>query len=659
MTFRISRIRMRAFKGQNRETEIAPRTVITGPNGSGKTAHLEAVATSILGCVPKIGKRSMPTLMSGAVMSAGIDLIDEADGGRELSITRTFKPAESVDMEPPVRGSLRDRNAAIAARLGECAAMIDLEEFIGLTPAKRATFLAGLLSGHEADVSVDDLLELLSAAGTVPEDVAKSIRGAWFDGDPIDVRLEAAAAVLADAESRARTAADAATGAVRTLDDAAEEMTGGESARVPELESERDRIAADLETIASELASSGERKTALERADALVTRESERLAKARDQRDAHSKTVQALREEVDSLPKAPEEMAEAAAELDDAYRAAVEREAETRAALGRLKADRTDNDSTTDGFGDARACPVAGIECPASDAVQAALIDQRTALDGLIKVAESDHDEAETDLVTARDALREYGERKTQAETAKRRREVLEHGEAELKAATDAVADYEDALFSAQKARDEIPGLIDTTDLEAQRESLRTRQGEIADALKAAAGAKSLRDSKIRSEAEAAEAKERATAMRSLQSAFKRCAADIMARAFAPITATVAELLNAVRPGMALELAAEDKGIHVYVRRHEGGPRVRWSVLSGGEKAIAGAALALALVKVQNPPAKFLLLEAAEVDHENLSALLDALDVMGGDFATIIVASWHAENVPDGWTVVDLAGGGE
>lgn|GEM_PF-3716454 len=85
--------------------------------------------------------------------------------------------------------------------------------------------------------------------------------------------------------------------------------------------------------------------------------------------------------------------------------------------------------------------------------------------------------------------------------------------------------------------------------------------------------------------------------------------------------------------------------------------QVHIEAMSGGETAIFTAALAYALVQLADPPLKLLLIEAGEIDTENMVALLDAIASVQHNLDNVLIATYQPVAAASGWNVIDMAAG--
>ncbi len=83
--------------------------------------------------------------------------------------------------------------------------------------------------------------------------------------------------------------------------------------------------------------------------------------------------------------------------------------------------------------------------------------------------------------------------------------------------------------------------------------------------------------------------------------------------------------------------------------------KVPLPALSGGETALYGAGLAFAMVSLAKVPLKLLLLEAGEVDADNLKKIMKAISVVGGGLSNVMIATHvDPEWLDPDWNIVKL-----
>lgn len=168
---RLQAITMQNLKGTTSRQPLTGKDIFIGRNGSGKTTRLQALQMSMLGYVPGNGKRAADNYKFSSddnVMSVGLEL----DG---FKFSRTFERSskltkgvpnvtisESVTVSP-ARGERTetDRKARIAAEVGNFPVMLDFNEFLTLSDAKRRDFIYGLSAGVEGGWCRDQVSQYL------------------------------------------------------------------------------------------------------------------------------------------------------------------------------------------------------------------------------------------------------------------------------------------------------------------------------------------------------------------------------------------------------------------------------------------------------------------------------------------------------------------
>lgn len=154
---KIQAITMQNLKGTTDKQVLTGKDIFVGPNGSGKTTRLQALHMALLGYVPGNGKRPVDNYKFSSDESVmGIGL--EVDG---FKFTRTFERtikmskgvpnptiSETVSVSP-ARGERTEteRKTRVATEVGNFPVMLDFNEFLSLSDAKRRDFIYGLSAG--------------------------------------------------------------------------------------------------------------------------------------------------------------------------------------------------------------------------------------------------------------------------------------------------------------------------------------------------------------------------------------------------------------------------------------------------------------------------------------------------------------------------------
>lgn len=154
---KIQAFTMLNLKGTTAKQVLTGKDIFIGPNGSGKTTRLQAVQMALLGYVPGNGKRPADNYKyasDDSVMGVGL----EVEG---FKFTRTFERtvkmtkgvptptiSETISVSP-ARGERTEteRKTRVAAEVGNFPVMLDFNEFLSLSDAKRRDFIYGLSAG--------------------------------------------------------------------------------------------------------------------------------------------------------------------------------------------------------------------------------------------------------------------------------------------------------------------------------------------------------------------------------------------------------------------------------------------------------------------------------------------------------------------------------
>ncbi|WP_242833911.1 AAA family ATPase [Desulfosporosinus sp. OT] len=145
---------MRNFKGQMESQKLTGKDIFVGPNGKGKTTRLQAIGIALLGYVPGKGKLPAETFKLASADTMSVGLVTD-----DLTFTRTYTRSEKsgkdgsnnitvsqgIDLSPS-RGEKKaaDKEARIAVEVGNFPVMLDFNEFLSLSDAKRRDFIYGL-----------------------------------------------------------------------------------------------------------------------------------------------------------------------------------------------------------------------------------------------------------------------------------------------------------------------------------------------------------------------------------------------------------------------------------------------------------------------------------------------------------------------------------
>lgn len=205
----ITKLSLRNVKGLTQKFDLSPVTVITGPNGCGKSAVLEAIQANLIGFVPEWGKRPNTTfaMASADTMTVKVELAD----GEERAAKWSMNSRGTVTAECP------------PAILSDVT--VDLSGFYALTAKERMKMLFAKFApkdlGSQFRTAVVQVLE--DTADNVEgegcdEAVLESIKTAVMnevrkasEGDDVAEGIAAAVATFSEMAKGSRAVYDAMT----------------------------------------------------------------------------------------------------------------------------------------------------------------------------------------------------------------------------------------------------------------------------------------------------------------------------------------------------------------------------------------------------------------------------------------------------------------
>ncbi len=153
------RLEMEGIKGGSRALTLDRLNLLTGPNGSGKTAIPQGLKVFALGYDPAIGKRPMDqaAIMDGEAMIVRLFLEDEAKRAAKRVIRSGEKGHEMEALASWLPDSAKpgEHASAISGLFGrdadEIAQCLDISQLLKLSPNKRAAALEELLGEGDKD----------------------------------------------------------------------------------------------------------------------------------------------------------------------------------------------------------------------------------------------------------------------------------------------------------------------------------------------------------------------------------------------------------------------------------------------------------------------------------------------------------------------------
>jgi len=271
----IKRINFTNVKGTTRDLALGHMTLITGPQGSGKTSVIDALQLAVLGYHPELGRTAKGIYKLASAANDSLSVSIETTTGQ--NITRQWKPtgksikAISTGEAPPFVVAALDGNAFINAGATARAALIrqlypaaeDPRE--ALTKAIQAAAPKVRLAWPTADDLnewQEALADAIAAAKKAAQETSKRMRAALEAATQLGQPSATGATMTAEegdrllgADQAAQTALALANAAVKTLENEIHELahTGGLAAEIqqpedlPALRAELHRLNAELQ----------------------------------------------------------------------------------------------------------------------------------------------------------------------------------------------------------------------------------------------------------------------------------------------------------------------------------------------------------------------------------------------------------------------------
>ncbi len=162
---RIKKLELGKFKGTSSTDSLGRCTLLTGPNGSGKTARLAAIQFGVEGKTA-IGARPEDSALLGQNGQCGIT-IELEDGFKWSRRIRRMKATTKTELDVAGQASksIRDLSPIVAAKCGTFAPQFSIDAFTGLSPDKQRDFVLDLCARAQGgEVDVDALMERIRFA---------------------------------------------------------------------------------------------------------------------------------------------------------------------------------------------------------------------------------------------------------------------------------------------------------------------------------------------------------------------------------------------------------------------------------------------------------------------------------------------------------------
>ena len=654
--------------------ELGPLTAIQGPNGSGKTAIIQALRLALMGYDPETGRQLDKTrkLVSPDAEKQAAEIGLSFDNG--FGILRRFGAKSSTQVLPS-RGETTGRECQrrIDEETGGLVVSLDIATFFDLSDEKRRAWLFEHLPTGAAeltwkvfaewtDAPIEELGET-EALGMVVRDLwINNVQAAPNAVVGLSSAIETAHREFLEADRRRqgqREVVDRGAELLRTD----EEPEPVDEAELQELE---ERLASTNQRIGETRAGREAREAIQKRRDA----DTERWAGIRKEIE-HIEHVRAdVVGMLEALPDPDttdreEELGKLEAEVE--LRGQIHAAAATKATTGRSTV--TTLDQQRDRVEKYGACPYALMGCEEDTTKMRQHV--LGGLDQEIVVAIADAENLDATEVEARDSSAAASERLTRlrlqirsaGELVERRRdleqssaakashllELAERAEIHHDAAAVATAELE-----ALGADDALGKLYEERDAsQAASQALLGRLDAVVRYSERVAGHE-------REEGVLADRVERATALKELDGNLRRLRGHVIQAIVGPLEWEADMILRAMDPEKTFRFYFERGNAATLDLGFEEDGVVRlFDAASKGERVMLTVAFLGALLAVIKPPMRLLVIDDLEqLDEDRRRRLLIGLANLHERWDAVIVAGacqFHREQLPGEWDFVDLA----
>ena len=660
------------IKGLNLDTELSGRDIFVGANGSGKSAHLEGFVIGYLGYVPGQGRELSDTfrISSADEMSSTLEI----DSGFKCTRTikekktkhqggdRSFSLSMTASVFPP-RGEKTDneRKTRIATELGDFSVMFDLASLFAMSDNEKRKFIFSLTDPAQFGWTREKFLEEVTTANEKFGPYLKNLSLIWRNDVSIQENVSNCLAWVKEQVSVNKAQLKKALAAKEQLLQQKREV-GSDPGSASELGSEYQKARADLTTLTSEIATAQEKlKTAR-----MLRAEVEQLNKSLVTPDPKTFSSEEIAQQRNFVSLAQADITQFKGDIQK-WRVKIEEltvKHETFSAPYHEAATklREVNVSISKVVGSKGICPLIGKKCKAD--LQAYAIELGVQRDESQRKM-NEAGEARNKLQTQ---ISELQGKISSAETSlNMRQEAVTTG-------SKTVADMEKQNAIADKDRETRGSwkssveqktrqlndlqLVDVNALEAAKNGLVNRIQTLEKEIEKRKTIANLLQSFDRANIEATEVEQTVDVLDDLAKFLGpvNLQGRILKDTIGPLISKVNSLLSMTGRSYNLRPIMQDKNdkeIFDFAWQKDGRD-VNFESLSGGERVVFGAALACALVLQKNPPLKALVIEAAEADAGNLTALMEALNKFGGDLGNVLIATHIGAPKVTGWTVHSL-----
>ncbi|MHC4697542.1 MAG: AAA family ATPase [Planctomycetota bacterium] len=622
---RVKSISLRNFKGITGTFDLAAFNILLGPNGSGKSAIVEALAWAITGKTSLGGTNEATAKLAGL---EGCSVRVVLDDGFKWWRYLDMKPAGITEAGLYVKDTkvgTKAGNTEIVDHCGAFAPMFNLGNFLGQSADRQAAEVMGLCAkaGGEPGAGKSLYVYLVDRLAT-SRPIAANIEEAIDRVVPTGMRCrpDSLAGVLgraADLRNAAQAAQKKARATIQDLTNRKQELKGELTTDTLEtLQADRAERQHKLGEINQELGNQAGRACGRQ----AINQRIETLCK---QIEAAKQQIATYEQQVVDLSEADRLGAQARAlEAEVAGKNASGPWSELAGLMEDLK-------------------PYLDLQAPTVSRLLAKI-----------------------DLLMLRnigkDAPKEIAE---VVELERQAAEIRHHHEgrvAQIKERHDKMLGWAHETASAKEELNALGPAVDTSDLE-QTKAMLTAAILKSDALiRARTQYNTLNEQIAAAQADAAQNEELAGIYFEIGRALKKLRSELMADLVKPLVSQLQAVIGPAACGRRVYCTLETaKGRPTleFGWETDGLGRVSHGAMSGGEKAMFGAAFGIGLATLADPPLKLLLLEAGEIDARSLRKLMHALEGVDWPGNVILATHVNVEVVPDSaWNLIRCGGVG-
>jgi len=669
---RVSRLITTNTKRFNLDQQLSGRDLFVGPNGCGKSARLESFLIGLLGYVPGKGRELSDTFKksSGEEMSITLELDTGFKSTRTIKEKRTkhqggeksFSLTMASSVFPP-RGEKTesDRRDRISTELGDFSIMFDLAALFSMSDNERRKFIFALTDPVQFGWTKEKFLQEILGSNQKFAPYTKELGLIWRDDTSVQDNVTNCLLWVKNQISEKKAALKKALAAKEQLLQQKREI-GSDPGSSAELGAEYQKAKEEFNSITAQIAAAQEKikmsrilkyeisciQTQLAKPETPLISETE-IAGHINTEAILSAEIEKAKAEEEALAKRQNELREELAVHSGEFYRTEEK----------VKAIKTIVDKI---LGSKGICPLIGKKCKAdlqSYAVE--LGAQRDEAQRELNSVSGKRTKIQKDIENIYNAIRminksrgekvEILSKEVQAVSAMRVQNATAIKDQENR------QDLQRRLEQNTKSLSDLQ-LSDVGPLEAAARGLSIRMQELEKAIDKRKTVSNLMQSFDRANIEATELEEIVDILDDLARFLgpANLQGRILKDTIGPLISKVNSLLDMTGRAYNLRPVMQDKNekeIFGFAWQKDG-VDIDFESLSGGERVVFSAALACALVLQKNPPLKALVIEAAEADAGNLTALMEAINKFGGDIGNVLIATHTLAPQVEGWQLHNL-----